>query len=87
MLDAGPPGVGARLVFSRGEAELELECHPADAVGLAVRAGAPIYATPEAISHACRADDHRRPPAGSAVSRWLDDVTPADFGDPPAVSP
>src|SRR5262245_18915315 len=58
VLDAGAEGIGAQLVFSRAGLERHLDCHPADAVGLAIRAGAPIYATPGAIGHACRADAH-----------------------------
>lgn len=84
VLDANGAGIGGRLVFLRDGVEIEIECHPADAVGLAVRSSRPIYATPHAIGHACRTADHPGAPDVEPVHRWLDEVKPADFEDPPA---
>jgi hypothetical protein len=63
-------------------------------VALAVRTGAPIYASAAAMHHACRvgeAHDHPCPasPPGtesSAVARWLQNLRPEDFG-PAAATP
>jgi bifunctional DNase/RNase len=82
VVDAACGGFGAGLVFTDRGGEVCFDCHPADAVALAVRAGAPILATVRALAHACPA-----PVSGGAceahqVARWLEEVKPADFAPP-----
>ncbi len=86
VLDRSAGGVGARLVFAWNGSETRFDCHPVDAVGLAVRTGAPIYATPEALGHACPVDAHDHPARDEAVTRWLERVRPGDF-EPPTSEP
>jgi bifunctional DNase/RNase len=81
VLDACPEGIGASLVFRRDGAELPFDCHPADAVALAVRSRAPVYATPAALALACPAESHA-PQGDEATTRWLESVRPSDFGSP-----
>jgi hypothetical protein len=83
VLDACPEGIGATLVFRREETEMAIECHPADAVAVAVRTGAPIHATAAAIALACPAGANPEPP-DEATARWLAAVRPSDFDTPPA---
>ena len=90
VLDGGDEGICAAVVVERGGIPIEVSCHPADAVAVAVRTDSPIYATAAAMEHACRlGDGHGHPSVaesptpGSAfndVSRWLDTVRPEDFG-------
>ena len=81
VLDATPEGIGAALVFGHQQDDITIECHPADAVALAVRAHAPIYATLAAMAHACPAGAH--PEVADDAARWLATVRPEDFGRPP----
>lgn len=83
--DVNGAGVGAFLYLGREGAELPVACYPPDAVALALRAQAPIYATPEAMAHACPTPLPPDPPPGSAdLRRWLERVTPQDFDAPGA---
>jgi bifunctional DNase/RNase len=79
VLDGASEGIGATLVFQHRAREIALECHPADAVALAVRVRAPIFATPTALAHACPAEAHARH-EGDDTARWLATVRPEDFG-------
>src|SRR5262245_4500982 len=81
VLDASEGGIGARIVFSWNGAETRFDCHPIDAVGLAVRTGAPIYATTGALSHTCPSGAHGRPAGEQSIARWLARVRPDDFGE------
>lgn len=83
VLDACPEGIVATLVFRRDGTELTLECHPADAVAVAVRTRAPVYATPAALALACPAAAHAQQ-GDDATTRWLESVRPSDFGSPSA---
>ena len=60
----------ARLV------EISLDCHPGDALALAIRAATPILAAQTALAHACPVNGELRK---HAVRRWLAAVSPADF--------
>jgi hypothetical protein len=84
VLDAREGGIGANVVFTWNGSEARLDCHPVDAVGLAVRTGAPIYATTGALSHTCPSGAHEGEVGDRATAHWLDRVRPADFGEPPA---
>ncbi len=74
-----PQGICARLRVAPTATpadEIAIPCHPADAVGLALRVGAPIHATGAALDRATR-----RGPSGepSEVSAWIERVRPTDF--------
>jgi uncharacterized protein len=77
-IDGDDRGVSATLVVRREGRDLAMVCHPADALALALRAKAPILASPGALAHACPADHELR---SHAVRRWLDQLRPADFDD------
>ena len=77
-IDGDARGVSAALVLSRGERVFKFGCHPADALALALRVGAPILASDEALAHACPADPELQ---ARAVRRWLDQLRPTDFDD------
>jgi bifunctional DNase/RNase len=79
VLDGSPEGISAVLAFQHGDREVEIEAHPADAVALAVRVHAPIFATPTALVHACPAEAPARPD-GEDTARWLATVRPENFG-------
>lgn len=75
VLDADAEGVGALLRLDRTGTEVLVPCHPADALALAERIGAPIYATPATLRYARPTSTE----AGGAVARWLERVRPDDF--------
>jgi bifunctional DNase/RNase len=77
-IDGDDRGVSASLVVRREGRDLAMVCHPADALALALRAKAPILASPGALAHACPADHELR---SRTVRRWLDQLRPADFDD------
>jgi bifunctional DNase/RNase len=77
-IDGDARGVSAALVLSRGERVFKFGCHPADALALALRVGAPILASDVALAHACPADPELQ---ARAVRRWLDQLRPTDFDD------
>jgi bifunctional DNase/RNase len=80
LLDAHADGVAAALSLEREHTPFTVGCHPADALALALRVDAPIYATAGALALACRAEgpcQHRAP--RDEVREWLDGVAPADF--------
>ena len=52
VLDDGPDGLCAELTLAEGATPFRLACHVVDAVTLALRAHAPIYATKRALDHA-----------------------------------
>lgn len=80
VLDGAEAGVSATLYVKENEGEAAFRCHPADALALALRAQVPIYATAEALSHACPVcQPHRHEPDFPDVSLWLEQVRPEDF--------
>ena len=81
VLDGCPEGIGATLVFRREGGSVTLECHAADAVAVAVRTRAPVYATPAALALSCPAHVQ---PGDDATARWLESVRPSDFESPSA---
>jgi bifunctional DNase/RNase len=85
-LDCDEAGVSACLVLDRDGTTASLGCHPADAMALAIRAGAPIVATPAAMARARPVAellrDERSRGAGAdpdGLARWLASVSPSDF--------
>lgn len=80
VLDCEDQGIYATLVLAEDKAPFELRCHPADGLALALRARAPIYATAEALAHACPlSEPHRHGGDDGDVTQWLDRVRPDDF--------
>ena len=77
-IDGDHQGVSASLVVRRAGRDLAMVCHPGDALALALRAKAPILASPGALAHACPADHELR---ARAVRQWVDRLSPADFDD------
>ena len=73
-------GLRAELVLARGAMDVTLPCHPADAMAIALNAGAPILAADTALAHACPADQALR---AESVQRWIDGLRPADFESEP----
>ncbi len=79
----------ARITVERGSEELELDARPSDAIALALRAKAPIFAADDVIEEsAILMEDEAE--AGEPAEpeqlvedfkRFLDDVRPEDFGD------
>jgi bifunctional DNase/RNase len=80
VLDAEGDGICARLIISHEDSGFALPSHPGDAIALACRMKAPIYATRAALAHACPLGNHDGgSPEQSNVARWLEQVSPDDF--------
>ena len=83
VLDAEAEGICATLVMEHAGSALPLPSHPADAIALALRTNAPIYATRAALAHACPLATHSgSEPDGAQIARWLERVRPDDFSAP-----
>jgi len=78
VLDAGDEGVSATLRVGHVSGEVEVACHPADALALAEHAKAPIQATARTLRYA------RLVPAtpDDAEGAWLASLRPDDFRAP-----
>jgi bifunctional DNase/RNase len=76
--DVQGEGISGIVYVGAGGSELPVPCYPPDAIALALRAGIPIYATQDALTHA---EPSPTPPPG-AVSEWLERVRPSDFRQP-----
>lgn len=78
--DAETKGISALVHVRTVDGRLTLPCYPPDALALALRAKAPIYASPEVLLHA---ESLSRPGAFTAASEeirpWLERVKPEDF--------
>ena len=79
--DAGRRGIGAtvELWLTRRQEGLTVRCYPPDALALALRAKAPIYATPQALVRAQRLSDRPVLPPSVDFLGWLERVQPDDF--------
>jgi bifunctional DNase/RNase len=79
--DAGASGIHAVIWLQRADVSLTIPCYPPDALGLALRAKVPIYATAAALAHATplRTSDDVPRPGPPEVRRWLEGVSPDDF--------
>ena len=86
VLDGDAEGICAALVIERDGVPIEVSCHPADAVAVALRTDSPIYALAGAMDHACRVGQPRTDGEGGStdLARGLRDVRPGDFGPPAA---
>ena len=77
----------AELIVRADSRELEFDSRPSDALALAVRAGAPMYAADDVIAEnavdvdvaGASADPADEPDVVEDFRRFLDDVTPEDF--------
>src|SRR3970282_1295550 len=76
----------ADLVFSRNGDEVRVSSRPSDAIALAARSGAPLFANAEVLDEAgieLRDDDEEE--AVARMREFFDRVTPSDFEGGPAV--
>jgi bifunctional DNase/RNase len=72
----------ASITLSGAGRELEIDSRPSDALALAVRAGAPIYAADEVIAESAIEFEHEVEDTEEVVEKFkdfLDHVTPEDF--------
>ena len=72
----------ARLFLAVNGKEVEIDSRPSDAIALAVRSGAPIYAAEEVISESAIEFEHDAEDSEDVVEKFkefLDRVSPEDF--------
>ena len=72
----------ASITLSAAGRELEIDSRPSDAIALAVRSGAPIFAADEVISESAIEFEHEVEDTEEVVEKFkdfLDQVTPEDF--------
>jgi len=72
----------ASITLNVGGRELEIDSRPSDAIALAVRSGAPIYAAEEVISESAIEFEHDVEESEDVVEKFkefLDQVSPEDF--------
>ena len=72
----------ASITLAINGREIEVDSRPSDALALAVRAGAPIYAAEEVIAESAIEFEHEVEDTEQVVDRFkefLDEVTPEDF--------
>jgi hypothetical protein len=72
----------ASITLSVNGREMEIDSRPSDAIALAVRAGAPIFAAEEVIAESAIEFEHNIEESEDVVERFkefLDEVTPEDF--------
>jgi len=72
----------ASITLSVGGRELEIDSRPSDAIALAVRSGAPIYAAEEVITESAIEFEHDVEESEDVVEKFkefLDQVSPEDF--------
>jgi len=72
----------AQITLSVNGREMEIDSRPSDAIALAVRAGAPIFAAEEVIAESAIEFENAIEESEDVVERFkefLDEVTPEDF--------
>ena len=72
----------AQITLQVAGRELEIDSRPSDAIALAVRAGAPIFAAEEVIADSAIEFEHEVEDTDDVVEKFkefLDQVTPEDF--------
>jgi bifunctional DNase/RNase len=72
----------ASITLSVNGRELEIDSRPSDALALAVRSGAPIFAAEEVIAESAIEFEHEVEDTEEVVDRFkefLDQVSPEDF--------
>lgn len=72
----------AELLVFRGEAAFQVDARPSDAIALALRCSAPIYAAKELLDRSAEAGPGAGPEAAdpAALRRYLEKLDPQDFG-------
>jgi bifunctional DNase/RNase len=73
----------ASITLNVNGRELEIDSRPSDAIALAVRAGAPIFAADEVIAESAIEFEHEVEDTDDVVEKFkefLDHVSPEDFG-------
>ena len=72
----------ASITLTAGGREMEIDSRPSDAIALAVRCGAPIYAAEEVIAESAIEFEHDVEESEDVVEKFkefLDEVSPEDF--------
>ncbi len=70
----------ADLVFAREGKEIHISSRPSDAIALAARTGAPLFATPEVLEEAgIEIKDDNQEAEVEAFREFLEDLSPEDF--------
>ena len=72
----------ATITLNAGGREIEIDSRPSDALALAVRSGAPIYAAEDVIAESAIEFEHEVEEQDEVVDRFkefLDQVSPEDF--------
>ena len=72
----------AQITLQVAGRELEIDSRPSDAIALAVRVGAPIFAAEEVIADSAIEFEHEVEDTDDVVEKFkefLDQVTPEDF--------
>lgn len=73
----------ADLVFERDGEEIHVSARPSDAIALAARVEAPLFAVPEVMDEAgVEIQDESEEETVARFREFLDDITPQDFGSP-----
>jgi uncharacterized protein len=67
-------GVGANVHLRGANGEIVVPCYPPDALSLALRAGVPVYATPEALRHTAAEPGSSPPGQRDPITRWLENI-------------
>jgi bifunctional DNase/RNase len=71
----------ADLVFSQNGTEVHVSSRPSDAIALAARSGAPIFASPQVLEEAgIELHDEDEEEAVAQFREFLDNISPSDFG-------
>src|ERR1044072_6020545 len=74
----------AMITIAVDGTEIEVDSRPSDAIALAVRADAPIFAAPEVIEESAiefEGEDVNEEEIVSEFKQFLDDVTPDEFAE------
>ena len=74
----------ASITLSHNGQEVEIDSRPSDALALAVRAGAPIFAAEDVISESAIEFEHEVEDTEEVVDKFkefLDEVSPEDFAE------
>lgn len=73
----------ADLVFSRNGEEVHISSRPSDAIALAARTDAPLFASAEVLDeNGVEIHDHGDEEVVERFREFLEDVSPEDFGTP-----
>ena len=71
----------AVITLRGADGELHLDARPSDAIALALRAQAPIFALRSVLESASAADLTRSASDEEELKKWLEDAAPEDFGE------